>query len=269
MAVACACLSVIVVSRRWAFVGEGIAHSGFGGAGVAWLMMLAAPGLIGALWLPYASMVVFCIITAIAIGHVSRSPRISADTAIGIFMVASLAFGFLAQQVFRQFKSGTEPPGFPEILFGHFSGISRTYSVLAIAIAIAVIATLVALNKEILYYCLDPLSAQASGVPATAIHYLLMILIALTVVIGIPITGSVLVTALLVLPAATANLLSRRIRTVVGISIVITLIASVGGVALSLAVQRIRIPAGPAIVLLLFAIFLAVYLLARVRPASR
>jgi ABC-type Mn2+/Zn2+ transport system permease subunit len=263
MAVACAGLSVIVVARRWAFIGEGIAHSGFGGAGVAWLIMLAAPRLVSATWLPQLAIVVFCLLTALGIGSVSRSNRISADTTIGIFMVASLAFGFLVQQIFRQATNGLEPPGFPEILFGRFSGISVTYSVAAIFVSLAVIVALVTLAKEILYYCLDPLAAQASGVPAGFVHYLLMVLIALTVVIGIPITGSVLVTALLVLPGATGNLISQNLRHVIATSVTVAMIAAVTGVSVSLSVTRVHVPAGPVIVLLLFAMFVATYLAKR------
>src|SRR3982751_315475 len=104
MAIACASLSVFVVARRWAFIGEGIAHSGFGGAGLAWLAMLVFPSLLAQPAFTYGTVVVFCIATAFGIGAVSRNARISSDTAIGIFMVASLAFGFLAQQIFTQVK---------------------------------------------------------------------------------------------------------------------------------------------------------------------
>jgi ABC-type Mn2+/Zn2+ transport system permease subunit len=268
MAVACAILSVIVVARKWAFIGEGIAHSGFGGAGVAWLIMLASPQLMHAGWLPYLAIVVFCLLTALGIGAVSRSSRISSDTAIGIFMVASLAFGFLVQQIFRQTTHGIEPPGFSDILFGHFSGISVRFSVAGIMVALAVTATLIALEKEILYYCLDPLAAQASGVPAAFVHYLLMVLIALTVVIGIPITGSVLVTALLVLPGATGNLISQNLRHVLAVSIASAVTAAVAGVAISLSVTRVHIPAGPVIVLVLFVIFVAAYAAKRLSRAG-
>src|SRR2546422_94779 len=126
MAVACASLSVFVVARRWAFIGEGIAHSGFGGAGLAWLLMLAFPALLVCPVFIYGTVIVFCIATALAIGAVSRNSRISSDTAIGIFMVASLAFGFLAQQIFTQ-VNGSQPPLFSELLFGRFSGINVRY----------------------------------------------------------------------------------------------------------------------------------------------
>ncbi len=262
MAVACASLSVFVVARRWAFIGEGIAHSGFGGAGTAWLLMLIVPGLANVAWVPYVAVILFCLGTALAIGYVSRDARVSADTAIGIFMVASLAWGFLAQQIFRQ-VTHVEPIGFSEFLFGRFSGIAVRQSVAVIIVALAVVLTLVGLGKEILYYCLDPVSAQASGVPAGFVHYLLMVLIALTLVIGIPITGTVLVTALLVLPGATANLISRNLHVVIGVSIGVTLAAALSGVVISLAVRGLKVPAGPAIVLILFAIFVTVYLVTR------
>src|SRR5688572_19915628 len=83
MAVACAVLSVFVVARRWAFIGEGISHSGFGGAGAAWLIMLASPALAAQAWLPHVAILVFCIATALAIGYLSRGNRVAGDAAIG------------------------------------------------------------------------------------------------------------------------------------------------------------------------------------------
>jgi ABC-type Mn2+/Zn2+ transport system permease subunit len=264
IAVACATLSVFVVARRWAFIGEGIGHSGFGGAGTAWIAMLLWPQLNNRGWVIYLAVIAFCLATALAIGYVSRGPRISTDTAIGIFMVASLAWGFLAQQIFRQVV-GAEPAGFGEILFGRFSGLAPKYALAVIAVSVAVVATLVAVGKEIVYYCLDPLAAEASGVPAGFVHYLLMLLIAVTVVIGIPLTGSPLVTALLVLPGATANLLSQKLRNVLTISIGMTLAAAVGGVCLSRRWGGVYVPAGPAIVLVLFAIFVVVFATTKIR----
>ena len=58
-----AVLSVLVVSRRWAFIGEGISHSGFGGAGTAWVLALLVPGL-DQPWAPYVGVILFCLLTA-------------------------------------------------------------------------------------------------------------------------------------------------------------------------------------------------------------
>src|SRR5580765_3498900 len=96
IAAACAVLSVPVILRRWAFIGEGIGHAGFGGAGVAWALAVSLPALNNE-WAPYVTAFFFCLATALAIGWLSRDARVNADAAIGIFLVASLAWGILAQ----------------------------------------------------------------------------------------------------------------------------------------------------------------------------
>lgn len=265
MAVACAALSVFVVARRWAFIGEGIGHSGFGGAGLAWLLALIAPSLATIGWIPYASVVIFCLATALAIGYISRGNRVAGDAAIGIFLVATLAFGFLAREIYRHFHH-REPPDFEAVLFGNLAVIDPRAARVAIFVCAAVILTLIALGKEILAYCFDPMLAEASGVRAGFIHYLLMTLIAVTIIVGIPITGAPLVTALLVLPGVTGTLLSGRLSAVLTIAIVCALIAAVAGVCINS--EWRFIPLGPAIVLTLFVQFLAVYFATRVRSAS-
>src|SRR5450432_3411753 len=91
LATACAVLSVFVVSRRWAFIGEGISHSGFGGAGTVWLVALFFPAIDQFLWAPYLGAVAFSLTTAIAIAYFTRTGKINSDAVIGIFLAASLA----------------------------------------------------------------------------------------------------------------------------------------------------------------------------------
>jgi ABC-type Mn2+/Zn2+ transport system permease subunit len=255
LSLACALLSIVVVLRRWAFIGEGIAHSGFGGAGAAWILMLVVPAL-NLPWLPYAAVVVFCLITAIAIGALSRGRSIHADAAIGIFLTASLAFGVLAQQIYHRVRN-VYPSLFENLLYGQIAELSGPYTQLAVGICLAVVIIIVGLWKEIISYSFDPLLAETSGVPAGLIHYLLMVLLATVIVIGVRVAGSVLVTALLVLPATTALLLSQRLRTVVVISIVVAQIGAVGGVLVHGGWNFL--PAGPAIVLVLFLVFVIVW----------
>jgi ABC-type Mn2+/Zn2+ transport system permease subunit len=257
MAVACAALSVFVVARRWAFIGEGISHSGFGGAGLAWLLALLIPPLRNLPWVSYAAVVIFCLATAIAIGYINRGSRVAGDAAIGIFLVASLGFGFLAREIYRHFNNGIDPVDFSALLTGDLGVVSPTTAVLAVIISAAVLFTLFALGKEILSYCFDPLMAEASGVPSGFIHYLLMILLAIMIIVGIWVMGAPLMTALLVLPGVTATLLSQRLQTVLKLSIATALISAILGVALN-SLWRF-IPIGPAVVLILFVEFLAAY----------
>ena len=265
VAVACATLSVFVVSRRWAFIGEGISHSGFGGAGTVWLLALAFPAL-DAAWAVYAGVVVFCLATAWGIAFFSRTRvvgrRTNTDAVIGIFLVASVAWGFLAQSCYAQAR-GRLPAGFPELLFGRMTDTSPQFALGATLVCAAVVAAVALLGKEVVYYCFDPAMAAASGVPAGFVHYLLILLVTLTIVVGARVAGSILVTALLVLPGATALLLSDRLRTTIAAAVCVGLLGAAGGTLV-----RLRwpfVPTGPAIVLVLFAAFVAAYAWARVR----
>ncbi len=252
MAVACAVLSVFVVSRRWAFIGEGISHSGFGGAGTAWLLALAFPAVFERPWVPYVGVVVFSLATALAIGFLTRRQRVDSDTAIGIFLVASLAWGFLAQQIYFA-HTHRMPAGWGTFLLGQMESVSMQFAVAAALVCGAVVAVVAFLGKEIVAYAFDPNLAEASGVPVRFIHYLLMLLVALTIVVGVRVAGSLLVPALLVLPGATALQLSSRLRNVLATSVLVGLCGTLVGLAL-----RSRwpaIPTGPAMVLVLFVLF--------------
>jgi ABC-type Mn2+/Zn2+ transport system permease subunit len=117
------------------------------------------------------------------------------------------------------------------------------------------------LGKELIAYCFDPLTAQTSGVRTNVIHDLLMILLAIVIVIGARIAGSVLVVALLVLPGATALLMSQRLERVLATSIAVAIISAIIGVLLSR--QWVFIPTGPAIVLALFVQFVIAMVVTR------
>lgn len=264
MAVACATLSVFVVVRRWAFIGEGIAHSGFGGAGTAWMLALVFPSLDGPemQWLPYAGVVVFCLLTAVGIGAVTRRGLTGGDTAIGIFMVASVAWGFVAQSAYASHR-GAVPHGWETFLFGNFLSIDFPFALVATFLSVAVVSTVWLLGKEILAYCFDPATAEAAGVRAAFVHYLLILLVTLTIIIGSRVVGSVLVTALLVLPGATALALSQRLKTAIAGAITLGLVAAIAGVLLNRGIPYL--PPGPAIVLVLFAAFLVSIVVRRVR----
>ena len=263
LAVACATLSVFVVSRRWAFIGEGISHSGFGGAGTAWLLAVALPGTVFEQpWVPYCGVIVFCLGTALAIGYLTRNRRVSGDTAIGVFMVASLAWGFLAQSLYRTSR-GADPVGWSAFLFGDTRGTSAGFALAAGLVGFAVVATVLLLGKEIVYYCFDAAMAEASGVRAGFIHYLLMLLVSLTIVIGARVVGTVLVTALLVLPGATGMNLSRSLRGAAGAAIAVALAGTMAGLAAGQ--HWAFLPRGPAMVLALFVLFVGSYLWAGLR----
>src|SRR5947208_14562965 len=144
MAVACAVLSVFVVSRRWAFIGEGIGHSGFGGAGTVWMLSLAFPSLY-APWVVYGGVVVFCLATALGIAYLSR-PRggTSIDAVIGIFLVASVAWGFLGRELYRRGR-GEVPREAENVLFGQSPDLTPAFAAAAALVCAAVVVTVLLL----------------------------------------------------------------------------------------------------------------------------
>jgi len=264
LGVTCAILSVFVVLRRWAFIGEGISHSGFGGAGVAWMLAVLAPGIFGAEqtpWMVSTCVVLFCLGTAALIGYFSLHGEMNFDAVVGIFLVASLAFGFTAQHVYMHME-GRQPWGFDSVFLGDLLRITPAYSLAALGICAAVVLTVVALWKEIVSYCFDPLGAHVGGMRAGVVHFVLMLLVAVTIIIGMYVAGALLVTALIVLPGATALLLGRQMRGVMTLAIITGLIGTVGGTLIH---EWLRfIPAGPAIALVLFVEFVVAYVAARV-----
>src|SRR6185503_16475317 len=136
--------------RRWAFIGEGISHSGFGGAGTAWLLALAMPGSIFEQeWVPYCGVVVFSLVTAAAIGYLTRGRRIDSDTAIGIFMVASLAWGFIAHAAYAAARH-RNPVGWSTYLLGQLHDLSPAFAEAFVLVCAAVVVIVVLLRKEIL-----------------------------------------------------------------------------------------------------------------------
>lgn len=257
LGVACAVLSVFVVAKRWAFIGEGIAHAGFGGAGTAWILAMLFPA---AAWLTdpavvYAVSIAFCFAVAGAVAMVTRRRRATVDTVVGIFLVASLAWGFLAYGLYAQ-HTGDMPPQFGDYLgFERLRGLSPAFVSLAVVVSLGVVAAVALAWKELLFYSTDERQAEASGVNVALVHYGLILLIAAVIVVGMRLMGTVLIVALLVLPGATGQLLGRSTRGVWTASVATGVTGALAGVLLSAALPAI--PEGPAIVLALFALFLA------------
>ena len=249
--IACAALSGFVMARRWAFVGEGIGHSGFGGAGTAWMLACLFPALDDPK-IPYLFVLGFLFVAAAGIAYLSRREKLTGDAAVGIFLVASVAWGFLGQSVYFYAKQA-QPAGFTTLFFGQPSGISTPFAVCAVMVAVAVILAVITMRKEMLAYCIDPLLAHTSGVRAGFIHYLLIGLIALVIAVGVNVVGTLLVTALLILPGASAGKIANSMRAHTMICLVVAVTGSLGGFLLNLAYPFL--PLGAMVVLTMCVMF--------------
>lgn len=267
--IACAALSPIVVARRWAFVGEGVSHSGYGGAGFIWLLSLLFPsiGFLRTGGGVTVGVALFSLGTALAIGKLTRDRRLGFlgfDAAVGIVLTASLAFGFLARSIYET-RTSALPVESHSLLFGDVRSVDPARALLTMVVAASVLAGLWLCAKEALSYAFDPELAQVSGVPAGAVHYGLLSSIAGVVVVGAPLVGVVLVTALLVLPGATGALAGGGLRRLYAISLAAALIAVIAAVGVARLVDGL--PLGPLVVLALVIEFCLAAAIARARRA--
>ena len=262
VATACAVLSVFVVLLKWAFIGEGISHAGVGGAGTAAVLSLGVPAL-GGDAAGYAVAVLFCFATAAAIGWVSRRRGVSGDAAIGVFVVASLAWGAVAFAVRQHARGPGAEAGWDAYLLGSLAGVTGQSTLAGVGVCAAVLVVAAAMGRPILLYCFDPVLAEVSGVPVAFVHYLLVFLLAVVIVAGMKLLGNLLAPAMLILPGALALTLSVRLRTVLAVAVGSTWLAVAAGMAAT--ARWPFVPAGPAVVLALFAQFAVATLFRRRR----
>jgi len=267
--VVCSLLSVVVVLKRMAFIGQGISHAGFGGIGVAaFLGLHATTAGAGMLLAADGVVMLFCLLTAIAIGALSRRRRVETDTAIGILLVAAMALGVFLDNARRMMLSvswyaeavGPQPPmAYEQLLFGSINNIGPTGMWTAVALAVGVLVVAAAMFKELVFYTFDEQVSRVFGVRTRLVYYALLTMLTVTVVITMKLAGVVLVSALLVVPGATALLLSRRLGAVLVLSVVVGLVGSVGGLVLSFELDDYLVPTGPCMVAVLVVQFAAAY----------
>jgi manganese/iron transport system permease protein len=240
VATVCAVIGPYVVLRGLAFIGDALAHAAFPGVVLAYLWQANL----------YLGAGIFTLATAVGIGAVSRRAGTSHDTAIGILFSGAFALGVLLMSTIQGYTADLF-----SFLFGNILGVSPTDLLLMGGLAALVIAAVAVVYKELLLATFDPVVAEAMGYPVQGLNYLLLALIAVTIVVSIQAVGVVLVVALLVTPSATATLLSRRFFGIMLLGVVLAVTAVVAGLYLSF---YLDVASGAAIVLVSTCLFFAV-----------
>lgn len=235
----CSTMGTYVVLRRLSFIGDGIAHASFAGIVIAYLRGMDY----------YIGAGVVAILTALGIGFVHRRGRVALDTAIGVLFTGAFALG-----IFLMSRQRTYSIDLQSFLFGDILSVSHQDVLMIIALALFVCVATAIMFRALLYTSFDPVVAQASGINAPLVEYVLLVLLALTIVISLQAVGIVLVAALLVTPAAAAYQLTTRFAKMMAISALIGAISGVGGLYLSYYLQS---SSGATIVLLATLLFFA------------
>ena len=242
--VLCAVIGCYVVLRSMAFLGDAIAHSILPGIAVAYIAGINLT--IGAL--------VAAILVALGVGVFSKRGTIKEDTAIGILFSAALAAGVALISSIRSYAVDLS-----HILFGNILGVGSLDLVITAGIGLLVLICVIVLFRPFMVVSFDPILASTLRMPVTLLRNLMLVLIALTIVVSIQTVGVGLAAAMLVTPAATAYLLTRRLSTMMVIAALVGALASLVGLYIS---YYANIASGAAIVLTVTAFFLTAFLFA-------
>jgi ABC-type Mn2+/Zn2+ transport system permease subunit len=240
--VLCAIMGTYVVLRGMAFLGDALAHAILPGVAIAYL--LQGNLLLGAL--------VAAVVVALAIGFFSRQGTIKEDTAIGVLFAAALALGVALISSIQTYAVDLS-----HILFGDVLGVSSADLWLTAGLGLAVLLTVAVLYKPFLVISFDPVLAATMRLPADLLRMLMLVLLALTVVVSLQTVGVGLAAAMLVTPAATAYMLTRRLLPMMGIAAGLGALSSIVGLYVS---YYANVVSGAAIVLTATAFFLVVWL---------
>jgi len=235
----CSLIGVYVVHRRMAFIGDALAHTTLPGVAVAYLSGVSLS--IGA--------TVAGVVTAVLIGWAARRQQLREDTAIGIVFTGMFALGVVILSQSKTTRNLTD------ILLGNVLAVTPGDLGLIGGVTAVVAVVLLLLHKELELTSFDPSHATAIGLNPDRLRLVLLVLLSLTVVTAIQVIGLILTTALLVTPAASASLVTKRLSRTMPVAAGFAVVSALVGLLLS---YHLRVPSGAAIVLTAAGGFIAV-----------
>lgn len=240
--IVCSVLGTYVVLRGMAFFGDALAHTILPGVVIAFL--LGWPLAVGAL--------IFGVLTAVGIGFLTERGALKEDTAIGVILAGMFALGVALLST-----SGNYSVDLAHFLFGNLLGVSSTDLWVIASLGAVVLVTIYFFYKELMVISFDEVLAVTLRLPVTFLRYLLLVLIAVTIVTALQVVGIALMLAMFVTPAAAASLVTRRLPTMMGVAAMIGTFSGVVGVYAS---YYLNVASGAAVVLVATLIFMLVFL---------
>ncbi|WP_240776869.1 metal ABC transporter permease [Nonomuraea basaltis] len=232
-------VGTFIVQRRLALLGDGIGHVALTGVALGFLTGSA----------PVLTAVIVAVAGAVAIELVRARGRTSGDVALALLFYGGIAGGVMLMAI----APGGSNAKLNSYLFGAIASVTPLDIWVIGALAAAVIGVVVIFGRELFVLCQDEEMARASGLPVRFLSLLIAVTAALTVVIAMRVVGLLLVSALMVIPVATSQQLTRGFRTTMGLAMLFGVLASVGGLLAS--TVSAKVPPGAAIVLLALAGF--------------
>ena len=239
-------LGSFTINRNMGFMADAMAHA---------TMPIIAVGVflgfsISALGVPAA------IFVALFLGFVIKNTNIGEDTSIGIIFSSFFALGFVLISLLNVSIN------LEDLLFGQILAVSYfdMYAILALFIVLLII--FLAFYKQMLFYSFDPIGSQIRGLNTSFLNYLFLIMLSLAIIGSLQTVGIILVLSMLIIPAASAKLLSRTFNYTTAIGVIFGVISSVSGLLLS---YYFNLPSGPSMALIATIIFILCFLFSKLR----
>lgn len=215
--IVCAILSCFLVLKGWSLMGDAVSHAVL--PGIALAEIIALPYSIGA----FISGI-FC---ALFTGYIHENSRLKEDTVMGIVFSGMFALGIL---MVNQIETEQH---LMHVIRGNLLGISATELTETLIICGIVLTAMLLKWKDFMLYCFDPAHARVSGLPVKVMHYLLLTMLALTIIASIQAVGVILVVALLIAPGITALMLTKSFAKLLIIAVSVAIISAISGVLIS------------------------------------
>ncbi len=228
--ITCGIIGTYIVSKRLVFISGGITHASFGGIGIGYYLGIN----------PILGATVFSVLSALGIEFFGKRSQIREDSVIGILWSFGMAIGIIFIYI---------TPGYAPNLMGYLFGTILTVTLLDLyllaALTFFVVVIFTAMFKTILYISYDVEYARTHKVPVSTLNYLLLGLIALTIVLSIKVIGIILVISMLTIPQTIANFFTKDFKKIIYYSIIIGTAGSLAGLFFS---YGYNIPSGASII---------------------
>lgn len=228
--IVCGFIGTYIVSRRLVFISGGITHASFGGIGLGVLLGIS----------PIVSAMVFAVASSFGVQWLSGRRNIREDSAIAVFWTFGMSVGIICCFLTPGFM-----PDMPSFLFGSILAIGETELLVLAALTVIVTVVFTLFYRPILSVAFDTNFARSQGLSVSLIEYIMMALIALTIVATLRMVGIVLAISLLTIPQMTANVFTYSFKRMIAYSILIGWADCLLGLTLS---YQLNIPSGAAII---------------------
>ncbi len=247
--VTCGIIGSYIVARRIVFISGGITHASFGGIGLGYFFGFN----------PILGAVFFAVLSALGIEYMSKKTDVREDSVIAILWSLGMAVGIIFV-----FLTPGYSANLMSFLFGNILTVSTLNIQLLVLLTVIITLVFATMYKTILFVAYDEQFARAMKMPVEKVNYLLITLVALTIVLNIRVAGIILVLSLLTIPQTIAGIFTNNFKTIILLSVLIGMAGSFGGL---LASYFFDIPSGAAIIFLLVLIFIIAKIISTIQTS--